>query len=193
MFVILALLGVVVLSGYLYFDRYILNAESDLDKKSKQEQTAEILSKEEFKELPEVKELKQQMDNSNSQEAGSKEGDNSDTIPSQKDIEKSLEQKLESLQGEYNSKINGLLAAARKEYTQIQTGQNSGSKTELAQKYLNLADGIEDQCDARVYAAIAYAENELAQYGYESDTPQKAREIYQQQKKERRKQLLSKI
>lgn len=192
LFVILALLGVVVLSGYLYFDKYILNAESDLDKKSKQEQTAEILGNEEFKELPEVKELKQQMDKPNT-EAGSKEGDPSSNIPSQNDIENRLEQKLTALQGEYNSKIRGLLTAARKEYTQIQTDQNFGSKRELAQKYMDLAEGIEAQCDARVYAAIAYTENELARYGYESDTPQKAREIYQQQKKERRLQLFSKI
>lgn len=191
----MTLIGVVALSGYLYVDRYIINAKSELDKKSKQEQTAEILNNQEFENLPEVKELKQQVNQFDQQKddvSGAK-GNAPDGVPSQADIENKLKQKLAALQSEYNSKISGLLAAARKEYSQIQSGQISVSKRELAEKYIGLAENIEAQCDARVYAAIAYAENELIGYGYQSSVPGESRQVYQSTKSERRKQLLSKL
>ena len=193
--VLLALIGVAALSGYLYFDRHIINAKSELDKKSKQEQTAEILNNQEFENLPEVKELKQQVNQFDQQKddvSGAKVNAPGG-VPSQADIENKLKQKLAALQSEYNGKISGLLAAARKEYSQIQSGQISVSKRELAEKYIGLAESIEAQCDARVYAAIAYAENELIGYGYQSSVPGEARQVYQSTKSERRKQLLSKL
>ena len=111
----------------------------------------------------------------------------------QSDIENQLRQKLSALQSEYNGKLAGLIASAQKEYRQAQAGQKEVSKKELLQKYMNLADSIESQCDARVYAAIAYTENELAEYGYQSTVPEQARKIYQESKKERRKQLLNRL
>lgn len=177
-----------------------------MDSKTKDEQKNELLTKKEFSDLPEVQALKEQekeLKNGDALDAKAGQGvpssDNKNTAQVtndnsiKADIENRLKQKLSSLQGEYNANISGLIASAKKEYTQIASGQKSGSKAALAQKYLGLAQGLEAQCDARVYAAIAYAENELQEYGYQSSVPEQARQAYQQQKKERRQQLLNKL
>ncbi|GAB6179477.1 hypothetical protein JCM14036_07960 [Desulfotomaculum defluvii] len=204
--ILLVCLTLIVAAGYIYFDRFVLNGTSELDTKTGEEQKTELLTKEEFAALPEVQELKEQEEQlervgvmeAGSGQAGASPGNKStaqasDAAPSKADIENRLKKKLVSLQGEYNGKLEGLIASAKGEYHQIVSGQRKGSKSALADKYLNLAQGLEAQCDARVYAAIAFAENELQEYGYQSSMPEQARQTYQQQKKERRKQLLSKI
>lgn len=193
---VLLILGAVLsIAGIYYFNNNVINSQSDLDKKSAEEQKKELLTNEEFKNLPEVVALEEQVSQMEKKDSTTtpKNANTNKSIPSQSNIENNLKEKLQSLQSEYNGRINGLVATAKKEYQQIQSGQKTESKTELAKKYVNMANGLETQCDARVYAAIAYAENQLQQYGYQSNYPEQARNVYQQTKKERRKQLLSKL
>lgn len=120
--------------------------------------------------------------------------DSEENIPSQAEIEQELINALISLRNEYNAQLNNLITLAAAEYEQIPSEQK-GKKAmlELAKKYLELAKGLEAECDARVYALIIMAENELAKYGYASDVPQKAREEYEKQKEELRQELLDTV
>lgn len=191
-------LVVLALCGYLAFDKFFLNRQSDLDKKSKEEQSQAILSNEEYKDFPEVAELKKQVEGiseGTSQENGQgKSLDNEGIIPpTQAEIEADLKQKLIGLHNEYNSKLAGLANAAKQEFNQLESGQKRGSKKALVEKYFGMAESLEAQCDARVYAAINYTENELQKYGYQSDFPAQAREVYLKTKKERRQHFLSKL
>lgn len=186
------MLCVILGAGYYYFQTKILDGQSDLDAKSLEEQKEELVTGKEFQNLPEVIELKKQ-EAELQQAAPEKESLDKKNTPSKEEIENNLKQKLSALQGEYNGKLGGLIASAKGEYRQIASGQKSGSKSQLAEKYLGLAKSLEAQCDARVYAAIAIAENDLQKYGYRSDIMGNARQEYQQQKKERRRQLLSKL
>lgn len=205
-------LGVVLFAGYLGVQHYLINGKSDLDEKSETELQTALITEEEYQDLPEVEELKKQVSEmkgmgsgepsqgalespipgvvSSVGEGGTQLGSN---IPSQAEIEKKLRQKLSALQGEYSGRLGGLIGSAKREYRMIEAGKSSISKRQLAEKYMGMAQGLEGQCDARVYAAIAYAENELARYGYQSSVPAQAKKTYQQTKAERRKQLLNKI
>ncbi|WP_304542001.1 hypothetical protein [Desulforamulus aquiferis] len=197
MLIIVAIIGVLLLSGLYYFKYSFLNTESMMDAKDKAEQKKELLSNERFGNLPEVVELKEQMAQQEKKNSpGGQDFDAGETaasVPSQGELEARLVQKMQSLQGEYNGKINSYIAAAKKEYEKIESGQITMSKKALAQKYIGLVEGMEAECDARVYAAIARAENELTSYGYSTDIADKARETYRQTKKQQRSQLLSKL
>ncbi|SHK76002.1 hypothetical protein [Desulforamulus aeronauticus] len=178
------------------FDKYFLNRQSDLDGKSKEEQKQAILNNEEFKDFPEVIELKKQVEETDKEIIAGTNDQNKNSEaegvdrPSQAKIEADLNQKLTSLQNDYNSKIAGLVNSAKKE---LDSKQKGGSKKELVQKYIGLSESLESQCDARVYAAINFAENELSKYGYQSSVPAQAKTVYQQTKKDRRMHLLSKL
>lgn len=193
----LIFLGVALVTGYIWFNSFFLESESNLDSKSAEKQEEVLLTSEEFKDLPEVIALKQQVQETNGKDetAAQMEGVKGtlETVPSQSDIESNLKQKLSSLQAEYNGRLAGLISAAQNEYKKLETGQVKESKIELAKKYITLADGLESQCDARVYAAITYAENELTRYGYDTGIAEEARKHYQQTKKERRNKLLNYI
>lgn len=190
-FILISIIGALGLAGYLAFDHYFLNPKSAMDAKTKEEQKQELLNNDRYKDLPEVKELRQQTNEL--EKSGNQPPNGGAGQVSQAEIENNLRQKLASLQGEYNSRINGLIASAKQEYIQIATGQKSGSKSALARKYLGLANQLEAECDARVYAAIAYAEEQLAMYGYHSNVTDQARAAYQQAKKARRQYLMSKL
>jgi hypothetical protein len=192
--VVLAVLVLIMGGGYVYINNYLFNPVSELDKATTEKQQEIILSNDQYIELPEVKELKQQLE---AKHAGKgvnwPQTADSDSVLTKAEIESQLQQKLNNLQGEYNGKINGLLSSARSEYVQVKSGSKSGSVGSLAKKYMNMGKALEAECDARVYAAIAYAENELAQYNYKSNIPEQARKTYKQSKDERRVQLFDKL
>lgn len=108
-------------------------------------------------------------------------------IPTQEEIEKKLQDKLISLRAEYTNKINDVIASAIVEYKAAEGGEN---KQEIFNKYIELVRELELECDARVYATIAKAENKLMKYNYNTDIADIAREEYKRQKEEKRNQLL---
>ncbi|KJS15185.1 MAG: hypothetical protein VR69_14965 [Peptococcaceae bacterium BRH_c4b] len=171
-------------------NNYVLNAKSDLDSKTAKEQ--ELLSSDKFKDLPEVKALKQQVDHLHEDSSGNNVLDNKapNPIPSRQDIEKNLRKKMTALQSEYNGRLNGLISQAKSEYVQAKKEKKKISNSQLAQKYMGLAEGVEAECDARAYAVIAYAENELTRYNYSAGIADEARKAYQQAKSQRRIDLL---
>lgn len=100
---------------------------------------------------------------------------------------KKLQDKLISLRAEYTNKINDVIASAIVEYKAAEGGEN---KQEIFNKYIELVRELELECDARVYATIAKAENKLMKYNYNTDIADIAREEYKRQKEEKRNQLL---
>ena len=91
------------------------------------------------------------------------------------------------MRAEYTNKINDVIASAIVEYKAAEGGEN---KQEIFNKYIELVRELELECDARVYATIAKAENKLMKYNYNTDIADIAREEYKRQKEEKRNQLL---
>lgn len=200
MIIVIGILAVLAFGGYRYFMSSFINAGSDLDVKTKAEQSEELLANPEFKELPEVIELKHQLeqlaggsDNTGGQVQGGLPGVTAPGPFTQQEIEGKLRQRMLVLQAEYNGRMNGLIASAKKEYIQLQSGQTNVSKKDLLQKYLGMVEKLEAECDARIYATLAIAENQLDSQGLTSAVPDEARAAYRMAKKDKRQEILSKI
>ncbi|MTI80474.1 MAG: hypothetical protein FH758_06245 [Firmicutes bacterium] len=195
----------------------LLNPVSEMDTKSPERQKEELLKNDKYKGLPEVEALKEQeqkekqkqqknKDNSKpasttnpkeSIEANEESKTSNETvpevIPSKVQLENQLQEKLTALKSEYNAKLNQLLASAKAEYKQVKSGEKEVSVSKLAKNYLNLGNAMEAECDARVYASIAYTENMLKKYNYDTSIIKEARQTYQNTKEERRQRLLDKL
>ena len=193
--IVIGVIAILIFSGYLYVDNYVLNAKSDLDKKTVSEQEKQLLVNKEFADLPEVKALRQQLEQLNKEGSGDNTNPAADSafVPSRQDIENGFRTKMAALQSEYNGRVNALIAQAKSEYVRARQENKKISTSALAQKYIGLAGGVEAECDARAYAAIAYTENELSRYGYDTGITEDAREAYQQAKSQRKKELLSRM
>lgn len=194
----LILLAAIMLAGFFLFNHFFINSASELDSKTPEQQEEALVSSEEFKDLEEVSALKEQVELMEDGKGAvavteSAASDSVVTVPSKTSIENGLRAKLIALQSEYTGKLNRLVGQAKAEYVQICSGKTRIGLDELARKYISIGSALESQCDARVYAAIAYAENQLVYYNYESSIPNQAREQYQTAKAQRRKAMLSSI
>ena len=89
--------------------------------------------------------------------------------------------------------MNALVGRAKAEYIQLRSGNSKVELKALADKYIAMGNSLEAQCDARVYAAIAYAENQLEYFNHKSSVPGQARQQYLREKAQRRKNLLNSI
>ena len=186
------------LAGYFAFDHYFINAVSELDAKTPEEQEEILVSSEDYQDLEEVVALKKQVEAMEKGMGAAAEKENEAAaspsgILSKAAIENNLRTKLNSLQAEYTGRLNGLAGQAKSEYVGMRSKKAKVNLDALANKYIGLAGGLEGQCDARVYAAIAYAENQLELFNYESSMPGQARRQYQTIKAQRRKSMLSSI
>ena len=219
LFKIVILLALVVLAGYFLFNHFFINATSQLDEKTPEEQAQVLIGSDEYAGLEEVAALKEQLQrlkegkspvveegleaSGNGSSPQGSEGypenlDNSResysrSIPPKTAIENTLRTKMYSLQSEYNGKLNALVGQAKAEYVRLRASNSKVNAKDLASKYIAKGNSLEAQCDARVYAAIAYAENQLRFYNYKSTVAREAREQYVQVKAQRRKSLMNSI
>lgn len=215
---IIVLLLLVGLAGYFLFNHFFINVASQMDKKTPEEQQQLLVGSDEYSDLEEVAALKEQLkrleegkpplieqdlEGSGSDSSGESRGGNPENrdnypesysrAPSKQGIENSLRKKMSSLQSEYNGKLNALVGQAKAEYVRLRASDSKVNVKDLANKYMAKGNSLEAQCDARVYAAIAYAENQLAFYNYKSAVPNEARKQYVKVKAQRRKSLMNSI
>jgi hypothetical protein len=210
---VIILLAGLLLAGYFLISHFFINAASELDAKTPEEQEQTLVESEQFGDLEEVAALKEQVElieegkspivgkpsggieNSNGSAGGADGGskDSGTRTSSKKSIETNLRSKMYALQAEYNGKLNALASRAKAEYVRLRSSNSKVNLNVLASKYIGMGNSLEAQCDARVYAAIAFAENQLEYYSYQSSIPDKAREQYRREKAQRRKSMLNSI
>ena len=99
---------------------------------------------------------------------------------------------LIALNGEYESRISGLLATAQSEYS---TRKKNGSQSDvaaLAKKYYGTGKALEAECDGKVYAVINNMESELKRNNLPTSIVGQVRTGYEKEKNDRRKYYMGK-
>lgn len=109
----------------------------------------------------------------------------------QQEIENRYLDLLQTRLGSYESRLYGLLYAAREEY--LAARKNGGSLREIARKYLGAGRALENQCDAEVDAILASFAQELQSNNLSTAVVERARSAYETAKSERRAQILRTI
>ncbi|MGQ9556839.1 MAG: hypothetical protein ACUVTU_02625 [Desulfurispora sp.] len=109
----------------------------------------------------------------------------------QQEIENRYLDLLQTRVGSYESRLYGLLYAAREEYRAAR--KNGGSLREIARKYLGAGRALESQCDAEVDAILASFAQELQSNNLSTAVVERARNAYETAKSERRAQILQTI
>ena len=126
--VVLVLLAILLLAGYLLINYFFINATSELDAKTPEEQKQALVNSEEYADLEEVAALKKQVElmekgkppvvgddfagavnggtgsgSAATNETGSGDSTSSAGVPSKQAIENNLRTKMYNLRGEYNA------------------------------------------------------------------------------------------
>lgn len=103
-------------------------------------------------------------------------------------------EKLQQVQGLYNSKINSMVSKAKGEYKALSEEEKTVSnKVDIGMKYLDIALGLEDECDGVVYGLIADMEKELTRNEYSTEIISVVKEYYENEKSMRKEYYKSKL
>lgn len=105
----------------------------------------------------------------------------------QQEIENRYLDLLQTRVGSYESRLYGLLYAAREEYRAARI--DGGSVREIARKYLGAGRALESQCDAEVDTILASFAQELQSNNLSTAVVERARSAYETAKSERRAQI----
>ncbi|WP_018086398.1 hypothetical protein [Desulfurispora thermophila] len=109
----------------------------------------------------------------------------------QGEIENRYLNQLQSRIASYESRLYGLVYAAKEEY--MAARQNGGSVKEIARKYISAGRTLENQCDAEVYAILTQFAQELSSNNLSTAVVERVKSAYETAKSERWAQLLKKI
>jgi len=118
-------------------------------------------------------------------------GGASTSNPLQVQIEQKYTQKLQSVGGSYEGRLNGLIATAISDYQAAKNADPNADITPLVNKYYAEGQALQAECDAKVYAILDEFENELRANSLPTDAALNARATYEAAKSERARQLLS--
>ncbi|MDM5332830.1 hypothetical protein QUF56_06275 [Ureibacillus composti] len=99
---------------------------------------------------------------------------------------------FQSLQGQAESKINGLIGQAASEYSSKKANGESISVGYFYSKYVGAANSLEASTDATFNTLISVIEQDLEANGYDKSYAQSFRDEYEATKEARRNALLSK-
>ncbi|SHK66641.1 hypothetical protein [Tepidibacter formicigenes] len=113
---------------------------------------------------------------------------------SKKEIINKYKSKFYLLQGEYNGKINGMIAQAKKEYYALpEKDRTTMSKLRIGLKYYNKAKGLEKECDSKVDSTLSSMAKELTESGYSTEAVDLIKNYYENEKSSKRSYYFSKI
>jgi len=115
-----------------------------------------------------------------------------DSKPTVGDIKAKYAPTFQSLQGQAESKINGLIGQAASEYSTKKANGESISVGYFYSKYVGAANSLEASTDATFNTLISVIEQDLVANGYDKSYAQSFRDEYEAAKEARRNALLSK-
>ncbi|MFY3790530.1 hypothetical protein ACOQFO_02240 [Ureibacillus sp. MALMAid1270] len=99
---------------------------------------------------------------------------------------------LEALEAQAETKINGLISQAKKEYSTKKSNGESISFGYFYNKYMGAADALEASTDAAFNSLIKVIENDFERNGFSKDHASSFRDEYNATKETRRSNLLKK-
>ncbi|NPV73553.1 MAG: hypothetical protein HPY89_07145 [Pelotomaculum sp.] len=106
-------------------------------------------------------------------------------------IEEKYLSRLQSVASGYESRLNGLIAAALNEAAAAKKADPGADIGPILNKYYAAGKALEAECDSQFYPILAEFESELSAHSLPLDTAVKAREAYEARKGARAAQLLS--
>ncbi|QCR31877.1 hypothetical protein [Lysinibacillus sp. SGAir0095] len=116
-----------------------------------------------------------------------------DEKPTVKSIKAKYTPSLEALQAQANSRINGLIANAKSEYSTKKANGESISIGYFYNKYMGAAEGLEASTDAAFNSLIGIIEKDLTSNGFDKSHAQSLRDDYEAMKQARRDSILSQV
>ncbi|TXC90929.1 hypothetical protein FS935_08455 [Metabacillus litoralis] len=108
------------------------------------------------------------------------------------EIKADYRMKFEELQEDTNVKIDSLLEEAKKEYQTLERTQEKTSLVDFYQKYASAGQVIEEQTEQQFYILYEDLTKKLEQLTYGEEAAEEFKEIYIEQKQERKTELLKK-
>ena len=124
---------------------------------------------------------------------GSSSNESTAEKPTVKSIKAKYIPSLETLEAQANSRINGLIANAKNEYSTKKANGESISIGYFYNKYMAAANGLEASTDATFNTIIGIIEKDLVLNGFDKSHAQSFRSDYEAMKQARRDNILSQV
>lgn len=109
--------------------------------------------------------------------------------PLRSQIEQNYVSRLQSLAASYEGKLNGLVASAMYEYSNVRKSNPNADITPLVNKYYSAGKSLEAECDSQVYSVLEAFESELRSNAFPPDAAIRAKETYEARKSARAGQI----
>ncbi|MBM7606363.1 Fe2+ transport system protein B [Metabacillus crassostreae] len=108
------------------------------------------------------------------------------------EIKSTYKMKFEDLQESTNVKIDSLLEEAKEDYQTLERTQEKTSLVDFYQKYASAGQVIEEETEQQFYILYEDLTKKLEQHGYSEEVAEEFKEIYNEQKQERKTELVKK-
>lgn len=112
------------------------------------------------------------------------------------EIEKAIIEKYQAaffvMKEGYQGEINELIARGKKEYADLPPQDKKTAKLTMALKYVKLGNALEAACDDSFNKVLEQMQRELAEKGLPVNGVKEAKNQYEKEKSERRKNLMDK-